>query len=121
MELKRSGQGSLNGGETNLAIALECMTVARGKQRTGHEYGEVDRAPNAELLVVHVAAEGPWLLGGEPSPTRRRRYAEIAEEGAERQFLPPRQSGNVALAIERNVEAAEFRKVFWQGAEHRHL
>ena len=38
------------------------VTIARGKQCAGYEYGEVDRAADAEFLVVHVAAERPRLF-----------------------------------------------------------
>jgi hypothetical protein len=65
--------------------------------------------------------ERPWFLGGEPSPICRRRHAEISEEGAERQFLSPRQPSDVTFAVERDVDAAEFGKVLRQGAEHRDL
>src|SRR5882757_6278029 len=121
MEFKRSGQSSLDRCQADFAVALKGVAIARGKQCAGHEYGEVDRAADAEFLVVHVAPERPWLFRGESSPAQRRRNAEITEERRKWQFLPPRHFGNVALAVERNMDAAEFGKVLRQGAERRYL
>ena len=77
--------------------------------------------PAPSSFVVHVAAERARLLRGQPAPGGRWRDAEIAEEGGERQLLSPRESCDVARAVQWNVDAAELGKILRQRAERRDL
>src|SRR5437763_15713373 len=90
------------------------MAVSRRKQRTLGEHREVHGRAGAEFLVIHVAAEGAWLLRRKPAPTCRRRDAEGAEERIERDHLPPRELAGVRGGIDRGVEKSRLPKVFGQ-------
>ena len=102
--------------QTSPAIALHAMPVAGREQGAGNEDREIGRGADTEFLVVHVAAEGARLGRGQPPPAGRRRHAKIAKKWRERQFLAPGQPGDVAIAIERDMEPAQFREILGQGA-----
>src|ERR1700722_5291993 len=79
MEFEGAGEGRLDRRQANLAVALHAVAVAGREQRAPKEDREIGRGANAELLVFHVAAEGPWLGRRQPPPAGRGCYAEIAE------------------------------------------
>ena len=56
-ELERSGEAGLQRRQAHLAVALHRMAVAAGEVCARHEYRQIERGADEELLVVQVAAE----------------------------------------------------------------
>src|SRR5690349_11188228 len=67
------------------------------------------------MLVVDVAAEGAWLDRAALAPFGRWRHAHDSEEGPQLDFGSPRQGGDAAVGVDRNVCEAVERKILGQG------
>ena len=112
-------QCGLDGGDADLAVALDAMTVAAGKQRARDEHRQIEFGARDQLLVVQIAAHRARDQRGDAAPSRRRRHAHDAEKRLQRQVEPPRQPAHHPLPVERDVDQAGLMEIVGQGAGQR--
>ncbi|MPM04507.1 hypothetical protein SDC9_50785 [bioreactor metagenome] len=109
----------LDGGDADLAIPLATMAIAGGEQRARVEHRQIERRARAQILVVHIAAEGARLGRANPAPDRRRRNPHDAEERIERQLHAPGQGAGARLGIDRDMDRLVIGELVGQRAQKR--
>ena len=87
------------------------MAVAGGEQCAGGEDRQVDDASGSQFLAIDVATVLPRLTASPTTGMRRRGDGKLPKERTERQFKPPRHRRCHRIAIERDVEFLQIRKI----------